>query len=460
MAEVPTKYYEKQSLVNNKHCKILLNALDLVKKFVIREQRMLVGGMAIDFALRLKGDKLYDDDTLPDYDFYSPQHFVDAYEIGQWLVRTGYENVSVINANHPTTMRVRVNFQVVADVTFVPKEILENIPCLNYQGMRIVHPHYQFIDQHHSLSQPFENPPLETIMHRWKKDIKRHDLLYQHYPLRLLNVKSEQVHLGEELTWPLEQLRGACISGFVALNFWLEKAKGMGYEPQHSFGTFRENKTGITAAVPNDGFALVLLSHEPKVTTDKFTNKPVQSFYPLLGIFPKRYVVGRVEVHDFEFNLVSAHEFAPGLHVVNLQHVMKYLLAYYIVIQKIKGEKRGYSHYVGYLECRRLLQWASDHYCNPPANHNKEDYLAFLPTPTVYGKQNLSESYRIAKERFQRRKNNEPAAQITPKNLYAQNMIHKTIPPQFLTFDLKSSEIFLIDGSEIPDKSELKASRI
>ena len=37
------------------------------------------------------------------------------------------------------------------------------------------------IDQHSSLSLPFENPGMEVIFHRWKKDLTRYGKLYKHY---------------------------------------------------------------------------------------------------------------------------------------------------------------------------------------------------------------------------------------------------------------------------------------
>ena len=136
--------------------------------------------MSIDFALKLKQhDGIYKDDILPDYDFYSHQHFKDAYDLAQWLNRLGFKNISVINAMHPSTMKVRINFITIADITYIPKVILDNIPFLKYKGFHIVHPHYQMIDQHRSLSYPYENAPRETIMNRMKKDMKRYDLLYE-----------------------------------------------------------------------------------------------------------------------------------------------------------------------------------------------------------------------------------------------------------------------------------------
>ena len=178
------KEYENIIIKNDKFTEDTLIALGLVKKYVVKHKLLIVGGMAIDFALRLKGEKLYEDDVLPDYDFYSPNYNTDAYHIAEKLKKAGLENVSVINANHISTMRVRVNYTVVADVTYIPKLIYDNLPFIVYRDIRIIHPHYQMIDQHRALSYPYENPPWEVITHRWKKDATRYDLLYEYYPLK------------------------------------------------------------------------------------------------------------------------------------------------------------------------------------------------------------------------------------------------------------------------------------
>ena len=66
-------------------------ALNHVRDFIKKEKRVLYGGMAIDLALRAKSKKLYDDDVVPDYDFYSPDHYVDAYAIARHLHKYAYK---------------------------------------------------------------------------------------------------------------------------------------------------------------------------------------------------------------------------------------------------------------------------------------------------------------------------------------------------------------------------------
>ena len=175
--------YETLLFENDFQKNIIEDCLNVVKQFLLDRQRILVGGMAIDFALKLKGDKLYNDNKLPDYDFWSPEFHKDAYDLANILAKK-YDGVSAINAQHISTMRVRVNFVVVADITYCPLNLYEQTKTLSYNGIRFIHPHYQMIDQHKALSLSYENPPRETIIgKRWKNDIERFELLYRYYKI-------------------------------------------------------------------------------------------------------------------------------------------------------------------------------------------------------------------------------------------------------------------------------------
>jgi ribosomal protein S18 acetylase RimI-like enzyme len=160
-----------------------LKAMEIVKNFIKDKQLIIYGGLAIDYALRLKGEQIYPDELLPDYDCYSTNSVNDAYELALLLHKAGFELVGTHSAIHPTTMRVKFNFIYVCDLTYLPQPIYDNIPTLNYMGLSIVHPKFQRLDMHLSFSLPYENPPQENIFHRWKKDKIRYELLEKFYPL-------------------------------------------------------------------------------------------------------------------------------------------------------------------------------------------------------------------------------------------------------------------------------------
>lgn len=163
---------------------IIDSALEVVRDFIAERQLILYGGQAIDFALRAAGaEPIYPDTERPDYDFYSPQHYKDAYELGKRLVRQSFPGVSVINAVHPQTMRVRVNFTFVADISYLPPSVFSRLPKVMYKGLPVVHPDFQRCDMHLDQSNPLKTPGMEEIFSRGKKTAKRLRMFDKAYPV-------------------------------------------------------------------------------------------------------------------------------------------------------------------------------------------------------------------------------------------------------------------------------------
>lgn len=198
-------------------------ALTLVKKFIATKQRILYGGMAIDLNLKKAGHEgIYPKSAIPDYDFYSPDFFQDSLDLADILHKAGLPNVSAINAMHPSGRRVRVNFVAVADISFVPRRIYENIPIvITDDGLQVVHPDYQRLDMHRAFCYPYENEPRETITHRFSKDQKRFKLLNDKFPMSLKVIKDggkEKANNDHQpiqimLTWDI--LRDTTITGVL-----------------------------------------------------------------------------------------------------------------------------------------------------------------------------------------------------------------------------------------------------
>lgn len=171
----------------------LKKALKFVQQYIIKTNAILVGGMALDSALQLKGSKIYDPKvTIPDYDFMHYDSVNISYDLVKILQKMFPDsNVDVVRAVHTTTMRVRVNWVVVADMTYLPKEIFDKINTLEFRGMRIIHPGYTMMDQLDALSRPYINPPREVINHRWEKDWKRMKLISKYYGVSGKDNKTE-----------------------------------------------------------------------------------------------------------------------------------------------------------------------------------------------------------------------------------------------------------------------------
>lgn len=162
----------------------LKKCAEFVKDFAHANDLILQGGQSLDYAFRLAGSQLYEDYALPDYDFVSQDSVNLAYKLfqevagflfGRTLDEPQKMPVSVINGMHHTTMKVLVYRDSIADITYVPGEIFEiyKLSALMYNNVLVRHPFIQYIDTHRALSHPYENPMMETILFRWKKDFDR-----------------------------------------------------------------------------------------------------------------------------------------------------------------------------------------------------------------------------------------------------------------------------------------------
>lgn len=435
----------------------ITRALGVVKEFIIKKNLILVGGMAIDFALRLVGDNIYTDKQIPDYDFYSPNHAADAYELATILCNEGFKNISCINAMHITTMRVRVDFETVADITYCPTKVYKQVPTLMYDKLRFVHPHWQMIDQHSSLSLPFENPGMEVIFHRWKKDMVRYDKLYKYYPvvpvvesrnpisgiginLETKNAKKYETEGGQqpnryqrtaerellaktmEITMqtvkvPLAEISGSCISGWGAIDYKLEEEY-------------------ITLSIPT-GEPVTVASHDYAKFLEKH-NLEVSDYYSeYFGSMPRRVLcssslkdsTGRnksIEIYDIFGLLVSSKQISKkyDVWVCNLQWVMVYLL---VKIFSSENPKIKFTAEEQYLRCRQLVL---------DGEH---------PSIEVYGSDNFTHSRLNSMKRDKEKIYNIKAAQLQPGNMYPK-------PPECLNnkdFDPETSEYFMTDARKM-----------
>jgi hypothetical protein len=158
---------------------------------------------------------------------------------------------------------------------------------------------------------------------------------------------------------------------------------------------------------------------------------------------------------------IAAHKarFGKDVYIANLQTIMMYLLVNYILLMKIKNIKRGYSFYVGYLECRNLITWASKKYYQSTNAELKAVLVKFFPTYEIYGERNLSESYIVAKHKFDIKNKTIDMADrkyAQPSHVYDRDLTRMNVPKKYFEFDVKKSEIFNFDGDQTEPFFNLK----
>jgi len=436
--------------------------------------------MAIDYSTRLKGSKLYDDDVLPDYDCYSYNHNYDAYKIAELLMSSGLKNITVINANHTSTMRVRVNYTVVADITYIPKNIYTILPTLLYKDIRIIAPHYQIIDQHRSLSLPYENKPFEVILHRWKKDAKRYDMLYKLYPLKDKLIKlykssdsnsSSSDDLKKNNGFEIIKIsslnyKNECIGGISALLYWKKKAEDNGFisnidffknqtKVDKTFGTIEIDEIGFVFNMPKNSNGITIYTdtiHKLKKNICECNNiKEVSMYNRFLDKLPFSIKLdNKFELFDNYGILLSAYRMENDIYIANLQNIALYLLCHLIILKDMYTIDTIDKYYYGYLLVIEIVEWAGLKYTNISQKNNNTDtmYSIFLPTATVYGTSDISDSYINSKRLFMEKLGEIKKSKYQPNNIYPDTFLGKKIPTHYYKFNPEKSPIYNFDGKK------------
>jgi hypothetical protein len=169
--------YDSLLITRSPDVEVTKQALGIVERFIIEHDRVLYGGMSIDFYMRIHGQALYADYVLPDYDFYSPDYLTDAYTIAMQLYEAGIDGIDVIQAKHWTTVRVRVNGVVVADVSHSPREHYEKkvrATAIRYKEFFIINEVHMLCNLISTLSVFVITTPPNEPYFRFNKDYKRY----------------------------------------------------------------------------------------------------------------------------------------------------------------------------------------------------------------------------------------------------------------------------------------------
>ncbi len=412
-------YYDKikrMREINNYYSSDLTMAYEEVENYIRRHDKILVGGMSIELSLKAKGDKLYETVEI-DYDFITPTHFIDAYNIGN-NISEKLDAVSIINGKHSSTMRVRYKTQAVADVTYVPQNIYDQIGYYKYNGFRIIHPHYQMLDQLRAMNRMAEGPPLEPYTgNRLEKDAKRFTLLYKYYPV--VNKKKEEYKL-KSCTVNIDDIKGSCLGGFMAVAYWLNE---LNIDNMYNFTVSKNN---ISCYIPTQ-YNLTIFTNEHDKVIKRFNKAKLKGRYnPFLDKLPKLYSYDLIDIYDThgeKILITDTTKFkVTCLYGTILWIMIKWLFnkdnaACLIVEQFLKVINHDFTH----------------------------DCSLFPRNPTFYGTIDWAKSYLYALKK----QGNNDVSKLLPHNAYLKK--NEKVKEKFFTFIPKLSEFLCDDGDLITD---------
>jgi hypothetical protein len=427
---------------HNQYRDDLIKCYDIVADYIRRNARILVGGMAIDFALKAVGDKLYD--TLKiDYDFITPSHHTDAYNLGNILAKS-FPDISVIVARHASTMRVRYKFMPVADITYVPDTLYDRIKFVSYEGFKVIHPHFQMIDQMRALTFMAENPPSESYLaDRLGKDIKRFCMLSKYYGFDQLPAEISKFDDAVDISIDRKLLTDQCLGGFQAAIYWLDQLRiesPFKIKLDHSDKVQIHQLATYPIGIFSDDPDTLITEHKMSVVSKHraFLDKLPEYRMCSLNLSPTSSIssTSSLSIQLFNSNgdkYVAKRIDAAGCHVMGIYGTMVWLLMRYLFDEDVL--------------CGTIYKKIWYTVCQ---DFNKD--LKYLPDPiTFFGQNNWSESYLIALQKRSVVQDGKKITGILPKNAYLnQNgAAGETVKPELFMFDPKGSDLLFKDGGKV-----------
>lgn len=460
------KTFEKIVVDKNIDANILQRGLRIVEKFIRDRGLILYGGQAIDFALRLHGQAIYPDDAVPDYDMYSPDSVKDCYDLTDIFAKEGMTTARSVTAMYVRAMKNSVSERRawIADLSYVPKSIFPQLPILVYKGMKIIHPHYQMVDLHQSLSAPFQNPSIgEPIFARYKKDIERYNILVKYYPLPEIkssdiSLKPTEVHIryiSEVLI--MFPAYGAMFRKFrefekeVHLKYpdikspddLFELRFESGGSTKLIFDTYNREYSIIHCDIPSYLNQVVELS---RLTPTNYE--------PFLNIIPKKTEFPYRDYHFTIYNtagyLIGRSEFTIDgmtINVASIQYQLKLLLANYLFEPNEELKK---VYLACYHSLQKMIRFAEEFFHQIMSTSgfkpNKEFADAVINNPfmlpvKVYGCENMSERDLITINMIEKSLGRDSEYFPIPQGYKAGD----ERPP---LFDYSKSKFFRISGGE------------
>jgi hypothetical protein len=150
-----------------------------ILNFIKERKRIIYGGYAQNSLIKAKNkeDVFYKETDIADIEFYTPDPIGDTVDLVDYLHKKNYKYVEGKEGVHPETYKIFVNFINYCDISYMPKNIYDNCPTIQLNGLYYTHPHFMLIDAYRVYSDPM------TSYFRLTKTFTRFNKLMRNYPL-------------------------------------------------------------------------------------------------------------------------------------------------------------------------------------------------------------------------------------------------------------------------------------
>lgn len=158
----------------------------VILDFIKRKKRIIYGGYAQNLLIKKKNkfDVFYKELDCADIEFYTYQPLHDAIELSDLLYSKKFKFVQVAEGVHNETYKIFVNFKDYCDISYMPKNVYDNMSIIEDNGLSYTHPHFMIIDAFRVYADPL------TSYFRLEKTFYRFTTLMKYYPFDLSIVKN------------------------------------------------------------------------------------------------------------------------------------------------------------------------------------------------------------------------------------------------------------------------------
>lgn len=473
------EYLQLEYYINKNQIK---ESLKIVHNYIQKNNLILVGGEASNYALKTKGSQIYDEYSVADYDCISPNFYEHAKRIGEILCKKEFSDVNIINAIHNTTVRVKVSNYTVFDSTYCPQNVYNNLETIKYLGLNIIHPNYQKIDQYNSLSYLFDQTGItQNIYHRMKKDIERNEILVKYFPITS-NIKPDNL-IDIEIPLDLiiadkfkifktskenidssyvESIDDICCHGFLAYSIYYQGIYDIYLNNKHNLNkkeiqkinnlfdkcvntSFKIDKKKCIYNLPTDEYT-TFINGTNNIENIKYNIKKnyniskIETFNKLLEVQPitQIYYTDKInfQIFDTTGRLLSCNLFKfndNDIIVSNYNYLLSYFLSQYYYYE------RNDYYLTYYLSVINIIKIAQILFTN---NINDELLNNYNYSISTYGNYNYNESFYYFINNFNYLLKYNKNSSDKPGRIYTEYPdcdVDKE-------FDVLSSKYFQIDG--------------
>lgn len=271
--------YEPTLEENSKVYKAILN-------YIKKNNLLIYGGFAQNLLVKIKNpqDTFYKDidgvffnwPEVADIEIYSPTPMEDAMKLSEELFKDKFKNIDSQEGINEGTFKIFVNFVPYADISYMPYNIYNNMPIINVQGFRLVHPHFMLCDAFRIFTDPL------TSYWRLDKSIDRFQKIIKYYPIDLsqndkkieLNGNTDILHFIRHKIIHNSKL---IVVGFYAFNYYVKK-----YSNQYLLNNFPYYEL-ISSDLDNDSINIL------NILKTKYGNNIImKKFCPFFDFIDKR----------------------------------------------------------------------------------------------------------------------------------------------------------------------------